>query len=99
MGTIVVPRPGLKVTSKRSQITRMEIIPTGKAIKNQVPQEGCGDMMERATIFCGEAIGESIPPTLEASAMPRISALDIWESDGRFRSMGLQVLVLSLMGS
>lgn len=69
-------------------MSRIEIMPTGNATKNQVPQEGGGFMIWRATMFWGEAMGESIPPTLEARAIPRMSALDIWESDGRLRSMG-----------
>lgn len=47
-------------------------------------------------MFWGEAIGESIPPILEARAMPRISALDIWESDGRLRSIGCESQLPSL---
>jgi len=39
-------------------------------------------------MFCGDAMGESIPPIFEASAMPRMRALDIGESDGRLRSIG-----------
>ena len=67
---------------------RMEIMPTGSATQNQTIQVGGGFMISMAIMFCGEAIGESIPPTFEASAMPRIRALDIGESEGRLRSIG-----------
>ena len=33
-------------------------------------------------------MGEAAPPILEASAMPRMSALEKLESDGKFRSNG-----------
>ena len=39
-------------------------------------------------MFWGEAIGESIPPMFEASAIPRMTALDMLESDGKLRSIG-----------
>ena len=67
---------------------RMEMIPTGRAMKNQVSHDGAGSIIWMATMFCGDAIGESMPPMFEARAMPRISALDICESDGRLRSIG-----------
>lgn len=35
-------------------------------------------------------MGESIPPIFEARAIPRMTALDIGESDGKLRSMGLE---------
>ena len=35
-------------------------------------------------------MGESMPPMFEARAMPRMRALDIWESEGRLRNMGCQ---------
>lgn len=51
IGTIVVPFPGLNETRSRSHIKRMEMIPTGSAIKNHMPHEGAGDMISRATMF------------------------------------------------
>ncbi len=63
-------------------------MPTGRAMKNQISHDGPGSIISRATMFCGDAIGESIPPMLEASAMPRMRALDIGESEGRLRSIG-----------
>lgn len=68
---------------------KIEMIPTGMVIKNQVAQDGAGFIMASANMFCGDAIGESMPPILEANAMPRIKALDMFESAGRLRSMGL----------
>ena len=91
---MVVPLPGWNVTSRMSQIRRMEIMPTGRAMKNQIPQEGSGLIECSATIFCGDAIGESMPPMLEARAIPRMRALDMFESDGRLRSMGCKNLVI-----
>jgi len=88
MGTMVVPRPGWKLRSNTSQMRRMEMMPTGSAMKNQISHDGGGFMISRATMFWGDAIGESIPPMLEASAMPRIRALDMGESEGRLRSIG-----------
>lgn len=44
IGTMVVPLPGWKVTRSKSQMRRMEMIQTGKATKNQVPQPGWGRM-------------------------------------------------------
>jgi len=67
---------------------RIEIMPTGMVTKNHVTHDGCGCIIWRATIFCGEAIGDNIPPMLEASAIPMITAFDIGESEGRLRSMG-----------
>lgn len=88
MGTIVVPRPGWKVTRRRIQIPMMQMMQTGRAMKNQVPQLMAGFMFWRAMMFCGDAIGDAAPPTLEARAMPRIRALENRESVGRFRSIG-----------
>lgn len=85
---MVVPRPGWKVRRSKSQIRRIETIQTGKATKNQMPQPGCGRMFCRAMMFWGEAMGDAAPPMLEASAMPRIRALEKDESDGRLRRRG-----------
>lgn len=41
-------------------------------------------------MFCGEAIGEAAPPILEASAIPRMSAFEKLESEGRLRRSGLR---------
>ena len=67
---------------------RMEMIQTGRAMKNQTPQPGCGRMFWRAMMFCGEAMGEAAPPMLEARAMPRMRALEKLESEGRLRRSG-----------
>lgn len=64
------------------------MMPTGRVMKNQVTQDGSGDIISRATIFCGDAIGDSMPPILEARAMPKIRALDMLESEGRLRNIG-----------
>ena len=89
MGTMVVPLPGWKVRRRRTQISRMEIMQTGRATKNQIPQLGCGRMFWRAIMFWGEAMGEAAPPMLEARAMPRMSAFEKLESEGRLRRRGL----------
>ena len=65
-------------------------MPTGREMKNQISHDGPGSIISRATMFSGDAIGESIPPMFEASAMPRMRALDIWESEGRLRSIGYE---------
>ena len=93
---MVVPLPGLKVTSSRSQISKMEMMQTGRATKNQVPQPGWGRMFWRAMMFCGEAMGEAAPPMLEARAMPRIRALEKGESEGRLRRSGLEGQILKM---
>lgn len=89
IGTMVVPFPGWKLIRRRSQISIIQIMPTGRAIKNHTPQEGWGVIIAKAMMFCGEAIGESMPPILDAKAMPSINAFDIGESAGKLRSMGL----------
>jgi len=88
MGIIVVPLPGWNVMSSRAQIRSIEKMQIGRVTKNQAPQLGSGLMFCSAMIFCGEAIGEAIPPMLEASAMPRINALENFESEGKLRSIG-----------
>jgi hypothetical protein len=88
MGTMFVPLLGWKVRRRRIQMRIMEMMPTGRAMKNQMSQDGLGSIIWMAKMFCGDAIGESMPPMFEARAMPRINALDICESDGRLRSIG-----------
>ena len=88
IGTITVPFPGLNDMRRSTQIMSIDIMPTGRVTKNHVIHDGCGCIIWRAMIFCGEAIGESIPPMLEARAIPMMTALDICESEGRLRSMG-----------
>ena len=67
---------------------RTEIMQTGRATKNQMPQLGWGRMFWRAIMFCGEAIGEAAPPMLDARAMPSMRALEKLESEGRLRRSG-----------
>lgn len=88
IGTMVVPRLGLKVIRRRTQMPRIERMQIGKAMKNQVPQLMAGSMFCNAMMFCGDAIGDAAPPMLEARAMPRITAFENRESVGRFRSIG-----------
>lgn len=64
------------------------MMPTGMVTKNHTPQDGGGSMVCRAMMFCGEAIGDSMPPMLDAKAIPRMTAFDMSESDGKFRSIG-----------
>ena len=91
MGTMLVPLPGWNVTRRRTQIRRMEMTQTGMATKNHMPQLGCGRIFCRAIMFCGEAIGEAAPPMLEANAIPRMSAFEKLESEGRLRRRGLGI--------
>lgn len=74
----------------------MDIMPTGSAMKSHWIQLGSVIMVSMAMRFCGDAIGESMPPILDASAIPRIRAFDIFESDGRLRSMGYKALVRAI---
>ena len=85
---MVVLFPGWKLMRRRTQMRRIEIMQTGSAMKNQMPQLGSGRIFCKAIMFCGEAIGEAAPPMFAARAMPRISALEKLESDGRLRRSG-----------
>ena len=87
-GTMVVPFPGWKVTRSRSHTKMMEMKQTGIAIKNHVNQLGSGVICSKAMMFCGEAIGDAIPPIHAARAIPRIRALANLESAGRLRRIG-----------
>ncbi len=89
---MVVFLPGRKVTSRSSQISRIVMIHTGSAMKNQIPQPGWGSMFWRAIRFCGLAIGDAAPPILDARAMPRMSAFDMSLSLGRFLRIGWIIL-------
>lgn len=71
-------------------MSRIEMMHTGRAMKNQIPQDGWGRMFCRAIMFCGEAMGEAAPPMLEARAMPRIRDLEKAESEGRLRRRGYE---------
>ena len=72
-------------------MSRTEMMQTGRAMKNQIPHDGCGRMFCSAMMFCGEAIGEAMPPRLQARAMPRMRALLKLESLGRLRRRGCRV--------
>lgn len=85
---MVVPRPGWKESNRRSQISRIEIMQTGRAMKNQTPQPGSGSMTWSAIRFWGDAIGEAAPPMLAARAIPRSNDFIIGESLGRLRRIG-----------
>ena len=66
----------------------IEMAPTGMTTKNHWSQVGAGCMMPMATTFWGDAMGDNIPPMFEAKAIPIITALDMFESEGNVRSMG-----------
>ena len=80
IGTMVVFRFILNVRSSSSQIPRIEMMHTGSETKNHAPQDGAGDIFSSAMMFCGDAIGDAIPPIFEASAIPKISAFGNSES-------------------
>jgi hypothetical protein len=61
---------------------------TGKAMKNQMPQDGSGFMFWSAIRFWGEAMGDAAPPMFDARAIPRSNALVMLESAGRLRRIG-----------
>ena len=88
MGTMVVPSAGLNERRRRTQMRRIEMMHTGRATKNHTSQLGSGFMFCSAMIFCGDAIGEAIPPMFEARAIPRTSALENLDSAGRFLRSG-----------
>ena len=67
---------------------KTEMKQTGSAMKNHVNQLGSGFMRSSAMMFCGEAMGDAIPPTHAARAIPRMRDLENSESPGRFRRMG-----------
>lgn len=92
---MVVLRPGRKVTSSRSQISRMLMMQTGSATKNQIPQPGCGCMFCSAMRFCGEAMGDAAPPMFDAKAIPSNKDFDMSLSAGRFRRMGYDIVSLA----
>lgn len=87
-GMMVVPFPGRNETRSKSQTKKMDIMQIGKVTKNQAPQLGSGCMFSNAIMFCGDAIGEAIPPMHEARAIARTRALENSESGGRFRRIG-----------
>lgn len=91
IGMTVALRPGRKVTSSRTQMRRMEMMQTGSAMKNHVPQLMFGSMFCRAMMFWGEAIGDAAPPTLAANAIPNTSALAKSDSGGMLRSKGWMI--------
>lgn len=68
-------------------------------MKSHCIQLGSVIMISMAMRFCGEAMGESIPPMLDARAIPRIRAFDMFESDGKLRSMGFVALVKTNIAS
>lgn len=50
------------------------IIQTGIAIMNHSGQVGGGFIMPTAMMFCGDEIGDAIPPTFAARAIPSMRA-------------------------
>ncbi|KAK5635887.1 hypothetical protein RRF57_011599 [Xylaria bambusicola] len=88
IGMMTVPLPGLNVSNSRTQMRKSDTMPTGMTMNSHWPHVGGGSMMPNATTFCGDAIGDSMPPMLEASAIPMMTALDMFEPCGRLRSIG-----------
>ena len=66
----------------------MHRMQTGIEMKNHVPQLIAGYIFSNAMMFCGEAIGDAAPPTFAANAIPRMSALEKLDSEGKLRSSG-----------
>lgn len=62
----------LKVRSKTIQMSRMLTMHTGIEMMNHSIHEGGGDIRPNEKMFCGEEIGDDIPPMLEAKAIPRM---------------------------
>lgn len=78
----------LNVINKKIQMSNNDKTQTGNAMTNHWPHEGCGSMAPMAIMFWGEAIGEAIPPTLDARAIPKIRALMNWEPLGNVLNNG-----------
>ncbi len=69
-------------------MSKIVMMQTGSAMKNQMPQPGWGSIFCSAIRFCGLAIGDAAPPMLDARAMPRMSAFDMSLSLGKFLRIG-----------
>lgn len=67
---------------------KMEVEATGMDTANQPSQEMGGFMYSRAMRFCGDEMGDAIPPMLDARAIPRMSALEKDDLEGSVRRMG-----------
>lgn len=61
---------------------------TGIETANQPNHEIGGFMYSSAMRFCGDEIGEAIPPMFDARAIPRMRAFANGESRGRVRRIG-----------
>lgn len=62
-----------KLNKRMTQIPKMQSTDTGMATINHVVHEGVGFIIPIDMMFCGDAIGEDIPPMLEAKAIPKIN--------------------------
>ena len=56
----------------QAQMMRSMKRQSGRETANQLPQEGAGVMYETVMMFWGDEMGEAIPPTLAARAIPMI---------------------------
>ena len=61
---------------------------TGIDTTNHSPQDGVGCKLPNAKIFCGDAIGDAIPPTLEANVIPQIKAFEYPQDEGNNLRIG-----------
>lgn len=88
-GLMTTFEPPARYDQRRiSQMQTTEVNETGIETLNQPIQEMGGFMYSSAMRFCGDEMGEAIPPMLEARAMPRMSAFENGDLDGRVRRMG-----------
>ena len=62
-----------KLNNKMIQIPKMQRTETGIATMNHVVHDGVGFIIPIDMMFCGDAIGEDIPPMFEANAIPKIN--------------------------
>ena len=67
---------------------KTEIEQRGMETSSHWGQVGGGFIFCRAMIFCGEEIGDAIPPMLEAKAIPRMRHRAYCELCGKVRRMG-----------
>ena len=74
--------------SSPSQIMKLPTMHRGTATINHCAHDGGGDMFWMAMMFCGDEMGDAMPPKLEAKAIPRIRHEPNVESTGSVRKIG-----------
>lgn len=70
---------------------KIEVEATGIETANQPSHEMGGFIYSNAIKFCGEEMGEAIPPIFDASAIPRMSDLEKGDFAGSVRKIGCHI--------